>query len=390
MSMVCPVCGGKDLVKMLEIPGVPVFCNIQLETQEEALSQPTGDMHLEYCSSCAHIFNSAFDEALLDYSDAYENSLHYSATFSRFAEELAERLVQQFSLYGKKILDIGCGKGDFLSLVCELGANEGYGFDKSYEEGRAKVPEKGSTQYFNDFFSEKYADLRPNMVICRHVLEHIPEPNLFLKEALSAVGQKSDCTVYFEVPNVLFTIRDLGVWDIIYEHCQYFSPQSLRRAFMEQGVQIQQVYECFGGQFLALEGCLPLAAGTSSNEDVISSHTLVANLASQFEKKFWSVLDRWQRELSVLGGSAVVWGAGSKGTTFLNLLEGSDQIAGIIDINPNKQGKFTPCTGHEILAPDSLRHIQPNHVFVMNPMYRKEIEATMQALGTNAVIHVVE
>jgi hypothetical protein len=31
---------------------------------------------------------------------------------------------------------------------------------------------------------------------------------------------------YLEVPNGLFTLRDLGIWDLIYEHCQYFTAAS--------------------------------------------------------------------------------------------------------------------------------------------------------------------
>ena len=59
--------------------------------------------------------------------------------------------------------------------------------------------------------------------------------------------------VYFEVPNVLFTLRQNGVWDIIYEHRSYFGPQSLHRLFTSAGFHVRDVRESFGGQYLSLE-----------------------------------------------------------------------------------------------------------------------------------------
>lgn len=391
MSTSCPVCNGIELRRILEIADVPVFCNIQLDTREEALSQPIGDMTLEYCPKCSHVFNSAFNEGLLSYSEAYENSLHYSATFNAFAHHLAQRLVERYALKGKKVVDIGCGKGDFLSLICELGSNDGHGFDKSYEAGRVKEPENGSIRFYPDFFSQEYDYLEPDMVICRHVLEHIRSPREFLGEIVAAIGKRNDCAVYFEVPNVLFTIRDMGIWDLIYEHCQYFSAHSLMQIFADTGIATERLYECFGGQFLAIEGIVQAGGGKGHlREGEVPVGEPIADVAGRFDASFRAVIDTWQGRISSLNAPAVVWGAGSKGTTFLNLLRDTDRIAGIVDINPHKQGKFTPCTGHAILAPESLRDIQPQDVFVMNPMYRDEIESAIAALGIDAVVHIVE
>ena len=79
------------------------------------------------------------------------------------------------------------------------------------------------------------------------MLEHIDEPREFLK-ALAAKLEPGTA-VFFEVPNVLFTIRDGGIWDIIYEHCGYFSPSSLTRVFQLAGFNVEEVEEAFSGQF---------------------------------------------------------------------------------------------------------------------------------------------
>jgi SAM-dependent methyltransferase len=390
-KVTCPVCASDNLRRILELKGVPVFCNVQSETKEEALSQPVGDIHLEHCGECDHVFNSAFDATLLSYSESYENSLHFSETFSRFAEKTAGQLVKRFSLFNKRVIDIGCGKGDFLSIICELGGNEGFGFDKSFEEGRAKIPSLGSVRYFKDFYSHQYSHINPDLVTCRHVLEHVAQPTDFLDEVLKSITLNASCDLYFEVPNALFTLRDMGIWDLIYEHCHYFSPLSLRFLFVQKGVDVETVYDCFQKQFLGIEANYGKQShGDRTEIDLSHIHPKnFAELAEKFEENFRFMIQRWESELGKLEEPAVVWGAGSKGATFLNLLNGAEKIAGIVDINPNKQGRFVACAGHEILAPQELLSIKPTVVYVMNPVYSSEIAAHLERLGVSADVRTV-
>jgi FlaA1/EpsC-like NDP-sugar epimerase len=81
---------------------------------------------------------------------------------------------------------------------------------------------------------------------------------------------------------------------------------------------------------------------------------------------------------------AVVWGAGSKGVTFLNLFKDCEALEYVVDINPHKQGMYVSGTGQRIVSPDFLRDYQPDAVFVMNPIYRKEIGRTLSDIGVSA------
>ena len=380
---VCPVCAGQDTETLVELEGLPVFCNVQYDSPEDAREQPAGDLSLALCRSCAHLFNCTFNPALLSYDQAYENSLHFSAVFNRFARELAEGLVERHDLRGKRVLDIGCGKGDFLSLVCELGANEGFGFDRSYEEGRGASPSRGSVRYFNAFFDSEHAGLRPDLVTCRHVLEHIVEPLPFLTEIAEAVADPGHCRFYLEVPNALFTVRDLGIWDLIYEHCQYFTAPSLVAGSARAGIAVDRIEESFGGQYLGFDGRL----ATSGEEPDVAA---VLQTARSFPSAFQEKVKRWRGEMDRLGRPAAVWGGGSKGVTFLNILGLGDEVSCVIDVNPHKQGKYVPLTGHPIEAPESLRERQPETVLVMNPLYRDEIAAQLSELGLKPRISVVD
>src|SRR3546814_19519297 len=66
---------------------------------------------------------------------------------------------------------------------------------------------------------------------------------------------------FFEVPNALFVFDRLSVWDIIYEHVSYFTPNSLSRAFALAGYAVRHLEEAFGGQFLWIEAVPAQADG---------------------------------------------------------------------------------------------------------------------------------
>jgi hypothetical protein len=82
-----------------------------------------------------------------------------------------------------------------------------------------------------------------------------------------------------------------------------------------------------------------------------------------------------------LGERVVVWGAGSKGVTFLNTFKDQNLIEYAVDINPRKQGMYIPGTGQKIVSPFFLSEYQPSVIIVMNPIYQDEIEKSLDSLG---------
>ena len=100
-------------------------------------------------------------------------------------------------------------------------------------------------------------------------------------------------------------------------------------------------------------------------------------------KNFWSerVRRAWQD-----GRRIVLWGGGSKGVSFLTTLGLTEEVAAVVDINPYKQGKFVPATGHEVIAPTALSDIRPDLVIVMNPIYENEVAANLRAMNLRSEV----
>lgn len=375
-----PICPESEAVPLIEMTGMPVHCNVLWPTREAALNAPRGDLRLAYFPDCGHVYNLAFDPSLMEYTQEYENSLHFSPRFQAYATELAEGLVERYDLRGKDIVEIGAGKGDFLIMLCALSDNRGWGYDPSY------VPEDGYTAenvtFVQDFYTEKYTDRRADLIVCRHVLEHIEDPDAFIAQVRRAVGDQDQAVVFFEVPNALWTLRQLGIWDIIYEHCSYFSPVSLAYLFRKHGFRVLDVREVFGGQFLTIEA----RTDDGASAEIVDADELAALTADAraFADNYRRKSAEWRERLARLaaeGKRGVVWGAGSKGVTFLNAMQAGGEVEAIVDINPRKQGKYVAGTGQRIIAPAELRDLRPDFVIIMNANYEAEIAGMLREIG---------
>lgn len=383
----CIVCGSQATVQILESYQVPVLCNVLWTTREAAVGVPRAKMRLTYCRDCGHVFNASFDPLALEYTETYENSLDFSPVFRYYARSLATDLIERFELHNKCIVEVGSGKGDFLRLLCEMGDNQGVGFDPSY----APDTESGSTNervdFIQDIYSDEYIDCSPDLICCRHTLEHLSSPTELVRMVHRAASQNG-AAVFFEVPNVLYTLRDLGIWDLIYEHCSYFSACSLTHLFQASGFHVENVTATYENQFLCIDAFHHDETDEADSWNC-TEHEELDKLALNFESRYRNKIAMFQEQLRgirAIGQRAVLWGAGSKGVTFLNLLHNSVEIERVVDINPRKQGMYVSGTGQPIVAPEHLLQYRPDVVIIMNSIYRREISRRLDGLGVDARI----
>jgi SAM-dependent methyltransferase len=381
----CPVCLSSSFELFFELSAVPVHCNILWHTAESARSAPKGAVRLALCRDCGLVFNAAFDPSLVSYDETYENSLHHSPKFETYAEELARDLAQRLDLSGKLIVEVGCGKGEFLRRLCHVAGAFGVGVDASYDP--ALAPADPSVRFIREPFTELPTELTPSLVLCRHVIEHISQPEAFVTQ-IGAVASRTDrCTVFLEVPHVLFTLRDLGIWDIIYEHCSYFSISAISRLCELSGLRVERAYPAFGNQFLCIEA-VPARSHNVLREDELQE---LSTLADRFSTEYVEKRAYWEarlRKMYASGKRVVLWGAGSKGITFVNTVAGGDRLAGLVDLNPRKRGRYVAGTGQRVVAPEELREVAPDVIIVMNPLYREEIQESAARLGLRASVEV--
>lgn len=377
----CPICDSASIQPFLDLGEVPVFCNVQWPTREQALSAATARLSLVACDTCGHIFNDKYDPEVLSYSPGYDNTQHFSSTFGRYADALVDRLVERYGIRGKTVVDIGCGRGDLLRLICSKGGNRGYGFDPSFAGAVDDTPNADVTISKEYFTREHGQSLEPSLVCCRHVLEHVPAPIEFLRTMHTAIDNRNRPVFYLEVPNGEYLLRSLSVWDYIYEHVSYFSKQSLELALRKAGFEVLELYEDFGGQFLCADVRPAHNVGVAEPKPIDELRALIASSAKESNAKVehWR---SWAAALSAQDRRAAVWGAGSKGVMFLNLLNASapDAIACAVDQNPNKHGQYVSGSGQQVVGPADLTKLPVSQIVLMNPIYADEVKQRLEAL----------
>lgn len=379
----CPACGAGGLESVYEVEGIPAHSCLLMKTRGEALRFPTGDLELGWCRHCGFATNRVFDVAMNAYSTAYEEVQTFSPTFNAFQSELVTRLVEKRGLRGADVVEIGCGKGEFLMELCERGGNRGVGIDPSFVPGR-REHERSRVRFVNELYSaQRHGGIPADAIVCRHTLEHIQPVRELVRAVRDGLGARRDALVFFELPDQERVYDELAFWDVYYEHCSYFTQGSLERLFLAQGFEILDSWKGFGDQYLLIEA-RALARGEQARWQVRETLPEIEAKVLRFAEEAPRAVAAWRERFGAwqrAGRRAVIWGGGSKGVAFVTSVGLGDELAAAVDINPHKQGFFLPGSGHEVVSPEGLREIRPDVVVVMNAIYVPEIRAQLAGMG---------
>lgn len=345
MSVQCPLTGSNNCVLLYTQENVPVFQNKVFRTREEATSTSLASVALTQSLACGFIFNGTFDPAKMDYDENYQNEQSNSGYFQKHLENVIQ-LMEDQNILENKIIEIGCGKGYFLNLLRQRNKDV-IGFDPTYE---------GESEYIiKDYYSSKYESLEADLILLRHTLEHIHAPLKFIQQVAAANKYKGK--IYIEVPAFEWILKHNAVEDIFYEHCNYFTRETLQLLFNSSSCDY-----VFNGQYLALVADL---------KDV--KQEIEPLVLKPVQVHFQERIEAYKKIVAPLENLAI-WGAGAKGSTFVNLIDPDrKKIKCVIDINTKKQNQYIGGSGHLVIAPEDIRKHDIRNILIMNPNYLEEI-----------------
>lgn len=382
----CPACGSSHIRLFYEVEGVPASSCLLFDTREAALACPTGDLRIGFCSDCGFIYNTAFDARRTEYSGRYEETQSSSDTFNTFHRDLADRLIKRYELAGKKVLEIGCGKGEFLLLLSEMGDVEGVGVDPGVRLDR--IDPSAKVRFVADFYSPSHNSEAPDLVVCKMTLEHIPRVLEFMTTVRQSLARNRSAQLFFMVPEALRILDDCAFEDIYYEHCNYFTSGSLARLFRRAGFEVQRLGREYANQYLTIEARLAPALSPV----VLPEEEPLAELASRistFPARIDAMRAHWRSVVDDARSGRkriALWGSGSKAVAFLTTLGVGDAVDLVTDINPVRHNHYMPVTAQRIVAPAELRLLKPDIVIVMNRIYREEIATALSAMNLSPQI----
>lgn len=375
----CPVCQSKLVTTFLQRKRVPVYQNLMVEDQRSAVGIPRGNLNLAVCEQCGFIFNRDFDPAVLIYGDNYDNTQSFSRVFSDYIMHLVRYLVDKKGVQNSRVVEVGCGKGLFLRELAEMGGNVCYGFDPSYVGPETDLG--GRLHFKKCYYGPESAGIEANVVVLRHVIEHVQDPLHLLRTIRQTLVNSPQAMVFFETPCVEWILRNQIIWDFFYEHCSYFSTNTLTTALEATGFTVESIQNAFEGQYLWLEARI-----SSDGPTVTKNPGTIPYLAKQFAISEHKIKLFLVNKLQVLlsNGNIAIWGAGAKGVTLANLVDPEREwVSCVVDLNPRKQGHYTPGTGHPIVGHHDLAKYNIKTAILMNPNYCRENLALLKESHLN-------
>jgi len=153
----------------------------------------------------------------------------------------------------------------------------------------------GRLRFEKRFYGPDCTIIRPDVVICRHVIEHTPDPVNMITTIYNALVESPKARIFFETPCVEWILKNNVLWDFFYEHCSLFTKSSLKVAFELSGFKVINVHHTFGGQYLWLEATL-----TKKSEVVLFNPGKISNLAESFNKKEGELKESWIEKIDTL------------------------------------------------------------------------------------------
>jgi SAM-dependent methyltransferase len=390
LNKICPACKLVSEISTVSRNDLITMQNYIYREYNDALKAAVGRFELYFCTNCGLVFNAAFDARLMTYDEGYTAYIP-SAVFENYYREIANFLDTKFALSDGFVVDIACGKGNFLELLGEMFPNlRGLGIDPSYEPDDSGDSAR-NIKFISDVFKEEYITEKPSLVLCRHAFDQIENPLEFLQSIRRSVSKYDEVNFFIEVGDLEWMIENKSFADFCYERCSFFMADGMGNMLRLAGFTVDKIEKAFGGQYLWAYGAIRQDSQAASADDLNfeDANSIGKRLIeySGREKKLIEEMKVRLENLKSEGYLAAVWGIATKGVVFCNLIDAEKTLFDYcVDINPQKLNCFVPHTGHKIDAPEVLREAGSAKILivVMNPNYLDEIESYCRSLNLNA------
>ncbi len=376
MDVSCIACGCHRTYPVYHPDDHPLSVLDLPRTAEEARAAPRLPMNFRACAHCGHIFNVEFDYERIPYNN--DSNLMYNAAprWVAHMEELIDGLLSRYDLAGATLVDIGCGDGGFLKLLMDRGVQARcVGFEPGMEADSAR--ENGLEVYRDYFIPERdLAELRPDFLICRHVLEHMPNPRQFVFDIAFWANLHDVSPVFLaEVPRIDNAVKQLRINDFLFEHPSNFTQFSFENMFASAGFEVLESFAAYGSEVTCAfvqPARMPHWADIRQ-----ASHRYAEGLSRQV-RAVRAGLDR----LGQMGRSVAFWGATGKGASFLNAfgLDGGDWPV-VVDSDAKKVGRFVPGCGQEIRGPEHLLDHPVDAIVITTQWRARDIAEEIERRG---------
>lgn len=332
----CPCCGGEDFRSLLALPGTPVS-GILRRSPEELPAM--ADLSFEYCGGCG-LLRSGHHLSPPDYSEKPRATTRQMPTYlPRLLSSIREAAGPS-----DLVAEIGANDGNFLDLLRKEGYARSYGIEPSAELARL-ARARGLTISEGYFGPDAVEPLLrqygpPRLVLCRHTLEHVPDPRGFV-QAIADLIRPAGGVALIEVPDSTVICDRLNFVELWDEHLYYFTPATLRWLLESAGLSVvsEAVFPHLDTQnivMLVSAGNAPVAPQDAERRaDEIRRW-------ERFSGRFERVAREMGDAMRALPRPVHLIGASHPQCNFVNYLGIEEVVDFMIDDDPVKMGCLPP------------------------------------------------
>ncbi|HEC1750209.1 TPA: class I SAM-dependent methyltransferase [Campylobacter lari] len=338
----CTLCGNKKNINVIyEVENVFVSSDLfdmqPYNSHQRHYAKGTCDIQLCQCSQCGFLFNNKFnlDEIIKAYSSTkYYQQKNFTDQLSKHILDTAKKILSYIN--DKKdncIAEIASGQGDLLrALSKHVGFI--YSIDPSPISNNIKnIQNVEHVQTFFDYESMKKRVKKDiDLIICRHVIEHIGNPGDVLRDIVKLLNE--DGILYIEVPDIVEIIKNMRYYELYHDHCGYYQPSTIIKFMEEIGCEFLERVTYFNEQHQGFFFKKKVdVKKTHFDQHCIYDKTIGDNFKN-ICKKINVMLEKYN--------SVAIYGAGVHANTFINLISEGNlrKICRAFDANSEKHGKF--------------------------------------------------
>ena len=334
------------------------------------------------CPKCTHVWNRSFSYEAIPYQKNPMRMFNQGGIWKGHMAATRDLMMSKMPT-APTVIDVGCGDGDFIARLADSNARVGryIGFDVSTSDESGQGVEFHG-RYFEPL--EDVATFQPDLILMRHVLEHLTDPAVFLdKLAWSAARLGKPLWFFAELPCIDRALQHHRLADFFYEHFSHFTLQSFG-TLMQRAGDIDTIAQGYDGE---VQYAL-VKLGVSSDAALRAQRSnAFADRAAVAEREIRSQLDA----LAKSGRRVAIWGGTGKAAAFINRFGvDADRFPTVVDSDPTKAGAHVPGSGQVIQYRDVLK-THPVDVVVIPTQWRaKDILAEMAREGISAAQTLIE
>lgn len=347
----CRICGEGLTYQLMSYPAMPKSAQ-QFPLAYEIEKDEPIELSVTQCLQCGLV---QLDNDPVDYYREVIRAAGFSQNMLAFRKQQFSQYICGYQLTGKKVLEVGCGRGEYLTLLQEQGAiaygieanplsaqycrNQGLNVNQDYVENQAWKSEQAP---FSAFFIFNF-------------LEHMPEPIAMLKGI--AANLEEGAVGLIEVPNFDMMLRENQFTEFVTDHLSYFSSHTLQLMLNLSGFEVLACDEIWEDYILSAKVRKRQALDASGFK------------SAQFGLK--EQLEAFIKDKSI--EKVAVWGAGHQALAVIAMTGFSKQIKYVIDSAPFKQNKLTPGTHVSIVSPEVFFDDSIEALVIMAAAYSDEV-----------------